>query len=244
MNSWRVRARLRLFGRRVTVPIARCVHFGGFRYGLGEPHPYETYVLRAQEGRGAEARAWLVEFLQHYRPGTLAEALGVQLDRNYDLWQFPWMRDRPPTNGWLPDPFQIPDIITHFSNEGVLWFRIEQEFFWLERALYSIRRYGYKPVNERGIIAWRFLRVDGSEAFLILDGNHRLSALAALGHETVELSYVSRDTVNERDAARWPQVKANVFTTADAIRVFHAYFDGNRNWRTTSTPAPLLERPA
>jgi hypothetical protein len=228
----------------VTVPIARCVHYGAFRYGHDEPHPYETYArLVSREQNRQAARTWLIEFLQHYRPRSFGEAIGAQLDGRHDLWCFPWVQRRPPNCGWFDDPLGYPDIITQFCAEGVLWFRIEQEFFWLERALYSIRRHGYQPGGVDGVIGWRFLRADGQEAYLVLDGNHRVSALSALGNETVELMYHPRDTVDERQVRHWPQVMAGYFSEVDARRVFNAYFDGNPRWRISDLAAPLLERP-
>lgn len=226
------------------MPIARCVHYGAFRYGHREPHPYESYarLLVCNRDRRS-ARAGLIEFLQHYRPRSFGEAIGVSLEGRHGLWHFPWLKHRPLDNGWFDDPLGYPDIITQFCPEGILWFRIEQEFFWLERAVYSIRRNGYKPGGIDGVMGWRFLRTDGTETFLVLDGNHRVSALAALGHETVELIYLPRDTVSEQQAACWPQVVAGVFSEADARCVFNAYFSGNPRWRTTDVAAPLLERP-
>lgn len=244
MTTWGFRTRLRCLGRRVTVPISRCVHYGAFRYGHGEPHPYETYTrLLVRDGNRAAAREWFVEFLRYYRPKTFGESIGADLAGTHGLWHFPWIRRRPAGNGWFEDPLGFPDIVTQFSAEGILWFRIEQEFFWLERAVYSIRRHGYKPGGVNGVIGWRYVRTDGTEAFLLLDGNHRVSALAALGIETVELVYLPRDTVYEKDVQRWPQVKNGYFLQDDAARVFQAYFLGNPRWKTTDTAAPLLERP-
>jgi hypothetical protein len=243
MMPWGYRLRLGLLGKRVTVPIARCVHYGAFRYGHAEPHPYEGYTRELARGNRCGARAWFVEFLQHYRPRTFGEAVGAELEGKHGLWHFPWLKHRPDDDGWWDDPLGFPDIVTQFCDEGILWFRIEQEFFWLERSFYSIRRNGYKPGRAAGVVGWRFVRTDGTETFLLLDGNHRVSALAALGHAAVELAYLPHHTVSERDLLRWPQVTAGTFSPKDAAAVFRAYFDGNRAWRTAAEPARLLERP-
>lgn len=244
MTTWGFRARLRCLGKRVTVPIARCVHYGAFRYGHDEPHPYETYTrLLVRDGNRPAARAWLVRFLQHYRPKTFGESIGASLQGSHGLWHFPWVRRRPAECGWFDDPLGFPDIVTQFCPDGILWFRIEQEFFWLERSVYSIRRRGYQPGGINGVIGWRFVRSDGSDTFLLLDGNHRVSALAALGFESVELMYLPGDTVYERDLLKWPQVRNGYFLEEDARRVFQAYFLGNLRWVTTEVAAPVLERP-
>ncbi|MES2696144.1 MAG: ParB/Srx family N-terminal domain-containing protein [Verrucomicrobiota bacterium] len=243
MISWRYRLRLRVLGRREVVPLAKCVHYGAFRYGRSEPHPYETYNRTLAQGNRREARAWFIDFLRHYRPADFGAALGVDLERKHGLWHYPWLKAQPADNGWFDDPVGYPDIVTQFCLEGILWFRIEQEFFWLERSFYSIRRNGYRPELGDPIVAWRLVRRDGETAFLILDGNHRISALAALGHETVEVNYLPSFSVREEVAARWPQVANGNYSENEARTVFNAYFEGNSRWRTTTQPAALLETP-
>ncbi len=244
MIPWRLRVALRLAGRRVTVPIANCVHYGAFRYGRGEAHPYETYARKAAEGDARGARAWLVEFLRYYRPRHFGAALGVELSREYPLWNYPWAHAAPAPGAWLAEPNDAPDILTFYAEAGILWFRIEQEFFWLESTLHSIRREGYRPRQSGGIVGRKLVRADGAEAFLILDGNHRLSALAALGHQSVELIYLPSSTVREADACRWRQVVRGAFSEPDARAVLRAYFEGNSRWRIADAPAPLIGQPA
>lgn len=140
------------------------------------------------------------------------------------------------------DPLEFPDIVTQFCEEGVPWFRIEQEFFWLERAIFSIRRHGYRE-QKPGIVARKLERADGAESFLILDGNHRLSALVALGSREVTLHYLPAATVREASCSDWRQVRAGRFTERDARSVLRAYFEGDPRWRTSLVPAPLLELP-
>lgn len=244
MTSWRQQVIGRLLARQATVPVNQCVHYGAFRYGRDEPHPYETFariLLRDHDRPGA--RAWFVDFLRHYRPRHLGEALGVKLGAEHGLWHYPWDKRLPADRGWFADPLGFPDIVTQYCEEGLLWFRIEQEFFWLERSIYSIRRFGYRPDPANPITVRRFVRADGSSAYLVLDGNHRLSALAQLGHTTVGVSYVPHTTVHEDRVAAWPQVRQGVFSEVDARKVFAAYFTGNPHVRTTETPAPLLECP-
>ncbi len=244
MMPLKMRVLFRFLGRRAVVPLAQCVHYGAFRYGRGEPHPYETYARKiVSEGDRGAARAWLVEFLRHYRPRNFGEALGVELGGKHGLWHYPWARRVPADDGWFVDPLGYPDIITQFCEEGIPWFRIEQEFFWLERAIFSIRRNGFLEDRYNGITARKLVQADGAEVFLVLDGNHRVSALAALGHDTVPLHYLPVATVRERAVQSWTQVRAGRYTEADARAVLRAYFIGNARWRTTDTPAPLLECP-
>jgi hypothetical protein len=230
-----------------TVPVADCVHYGAFRYGRGEFNPYENYAVALASGGPMDvAREQFVDFLRYYRPRHIGEALGVALSREYALWRFPWSLERPDPRtspaGWAEAPNDVPDILTHFSACGILRARIEEEFSWLERAFHSIREHGYRPDRFTGHIeAQKLVAADGRTMHLITDGNHRLSALAALGQTTVVVRYRRRMTVKERALLRWPQVLTGSYSPEDARLVFRAYFDGNRQPRTTDVPAPVLE---
>lgn len=235
--------------RHETVPIARCVHYGAFRYGCGAFNPYENYAKAfAAGGDVGEARARFIDFLQHYRPADFGAALGIALSRRHPLWSFPWAHppaEKPGVAGWFDAPEDVPDILTHFSPSGIPRARIEEEFAWLERALTSIRAQGYQPGRFTGHIeARKLVAADGGARYLITDGNHRLSALSALGQESVVIRYRWRMTAHEAGLTRWPQVAAGLFSPEDARRVFRAYFEGNERVRTTAVPAEVLEAAA
>lgn len=233
----------RWLAREETVPIADCVHYCGFRYGRGEYNPYETYLHMTVGPEGPDrARDRFYEFLQHYRPADFGAALGLHLNRRYPLWLYPWSRRAPARSGWQEDPDDFPDILTHFSPKGILRRRAEEELGWLNRALTSIRANGYQPAKFGSAIeARRFVRRDGRTAWLLHDGNHRVSALSALGVERVSVRYLPLATVREMDLPRWTQVKNGVYEADDAAKVFGVYFDGNLSPRTTDQSAPFLE---
>ncbi len=233
-NRWLKRAEV--------VPLSNCVHFCGFRYGMGEYNPYETYLHDITfTGDREAARRRFVDFLRYYRPKDLGEALGVDLERHYNLWCYPWTRRMPPS-GWHDDPASCPDILTNFSSRGVLLHRIEEEFGWLERSLDSICEHGYQPRKFGSqLCARKLVRADGECRYLLEDGNHRVAALSALGEQTVTVSMLPIKTVRETDLLRWPQVRRGSYSTADARSVLHAYFDGNQRVRTTEDPADILE---
>lgn len=229
--------------RTETVPVASCVHFCGFRYGRQEFNPYENYATALASGADVRvARERFVEFLRHYRPRNFGEALGLELERSHELWDFPWAPSRPAGAGWREAPDDVPDILTHFSAQGILRTRIDEEFSWLEQSLASIREHGYQPQRYDGDIeAWKLVATGGEARYLILDGNHRLSALAALGRHQVAVRFRWRMTVSEDRLPRWTRVAAGGYSAADARRVFRGYFTGNPRPRTTETPAPIIE---
>jgi hypothetical protein len=223
------------------VAIADCVHYCGFRYGRGEYNPYETYLLELAAGADVgKARARLIEFLRYYRPRHFGEALGCALSREYPLWSHPWRRALPPP-AWREQPDDCPDILTHFSARGIHSYRIDEEFVWLERAFARLERDGYRPESHGYVVGVELQVTHGSSAFLLIDGNHRVAALSALGQTRVRLRRSLRAAiVKESEVETWPQVRSRVYTTVDALTVFSAYRHGNRTPATTADAAPLL----
>jgi hypothetical protein len=224
------------------VPLAQCVHYGAFRYGRAEYNPYESYLVDlVRTGNKQAARERLADFLQHYRPQNFGEAIGVVLQQAHPLWQYPWNRGAPPP-AWVARASDCPDILTHFTAAGISRRRLEEEFGWLERALGSIREHGYQPRKFRSaVVARKLVRCDGATACLLVDGNHRVAALVALGERNVAICCPPWLVVREDQLPSWPLVRSGVYSPDDARAVFRAYFDGNHRLRTTAEPAPLQE---
>ena len=228
------------------VAIAECVHFCGFRYGRNEYHPYETYVRRLHRGEPLnEIRAEFVDFLEHYRPRHFGEALGIALSRNYPMWAYPWLRIRSfirpfLTRGWVRKPRRIPDIITHFSEAGIPGSLLASEYTWLEGAYQAISRSGYQPEKFGYPQAMALEKSDGARAYLILDGNHRISSLAALGYGRVRVQYVPGEMAVQAQARTWLGVRTGIYSEADAIRILESYFRAHTNYRTHEGPVPPI----
>jgi hypothetical protein len=235
-----------LFSRTIEVPIENCVHFCGFRYGHGDYNPYETYTTGLHSGENQDnLRRQFIDFLQHYRPRDMGQALGISLTRHYPLWLYPWKRFPKEkfslSNGWFGDPSQSPDILTHFSDRGILRWRIEEEWRWMERAYVFIKKEGYNPCWHRSYVTVRELRrKDKSGAFLLLDGNHRVSAMSALSFGNVLCKRLYFDIVHEEGIDSWFGVRKGYYTREDALSILGAYFTGNHNYRTDSIPAPII----
>ncbi len=245
INTWLQRFWSRWGIGETTVPLAHCVHYGAFRYGHAEYNPYQSYLADlVRDGDPAVARQRLLDFLQHYRPEHFGAAIGASLSRPYPLWLYPWSRATP-APAWVTREQDCPDILTHFLPAGIPRRRLEEEHAWLERALASIRTHGYQPKKFRSaILASKLERADGSVCYLLLDGNHRVAALAALGHDRVAVCCPPWLAVRENELSGWPQVRSGAYTPDDARRVLQAYFAGNHQLRTGELPAPLWEEPA
>ena len=244
---WRALRKLRQgassASRPLEVPINQCVHYCGFRHGVNEYNPYESYLSDLKDQVPLlVARRRFIDFLLYYRPHHLAEALGLaNLSQKYPLWKFPWERfDRKHwRKAWFPNPIDR-GILTRFCGQGILSLGIEAEFVRLESALLSISTNDYQPEVYKSYARVRQLRrLDGKCAYILLDGNHRVSAMSVLGYRTVEVTRSAAD-VWEQDCDRWPGVKRGLYSREDALKIFHAYFDGNHNYRTTTKPAKII----
>ncbi len=226
------------------VPIKNCVHYCGFKYGGQQYHPYETTIERfKREPENADAiKKQFIDFLKYYRPRYFNDAFDITLSKKYPLWTYPWHQHANHSygNNWVSDPDDINDIITHFSEEGIPSYKIDREFFWMTRALKQMAE-GYRPEQYSYIEAFKFERKDGHPAYLLLDGNHRVSALHALGETHVNILIKPASIVREHEVYKWPGVKNKTFTANDALALFNNYFDGRVCLKTSETPAQVLD---
>ncbi len=227
------------------VAIRDCVSFHAYHYHDGSVHPLQKYALGLVQG--AEVRALrkdYLNFLRYYRPTNAAQALGLpDLDASLPMWIWPWKRaldsEFVPRRAWRDSPAQCSDLLGSFSDEGILSFRIEEEWMWSERARQSLELYGYNP--SRGILRAHTLHAqDGREAHLLTDGNHRAAALCAQGVERVDILSEARYEIYESEVDNWPNVISGLYSRDAALQIFHRYLDGNDQTATTDVPAPVL----
>lgn len=229
-------------GRIRRIPIADCVHYCGFHYGRGHFNPYENYITGLARGVPVdELRAAFADFIRHYRPADLGQALGVVTERTVPLWHLPWKSWRKlfRPQGWCDSLDDVVDILTHFSGQGVLQSRIDEEYGWLEGAWRSISESGYQPEAHSYITVFE-LRSGSSKRYMVIDGNHRISALAALGVTDVLVFQPAWSGARRELAPFWPLVLSRHVGRRDALAIFDAYFDGNITPHRSQTSATIV----
>lgn len=231
----------------IEIPINQCVHYSGFRYGTSEYNPYQDYMVDLKKHVSIEiARQRFIEYLKYYRPYHMGEALGLNtLSKEYPLWKYPWQPFKPEQanalSGWFTRPEECLDVQSNFCELGILSSYIEHEFCWLEWILKSVEAYGYQPERYGCYIrVQQFYRSDGAKSYLVVDGNHRVSAMHTLGHKYIKVEYFPSKTVYETACDEWFGVKSGFYRCEDALQIFHAYFKGNTNYRTTTTAAKII----
>jgi len=225
------------------VPISCCRHYNGYRYGSGAFNPYENYIVGLHRGVDrALLRARFEDFLLHFRPRHFGELLQVPLSTRVPLWVYPWHASvaAGSTGGWLENADSVVDIITHFSEQGIQRSKIEGEYFWLERAYETIASQGYQPRRFSYIDVFE-LRDRDTRVFIVKDGNHRLSSLAAFGHARVVVHRDAREVFDLSAHQGWAQVVQGLYTPADALALTRAYFRGVDGFSRSATPAAILD---
>lgn len=237
----------RIIGRQnvniVTVPISQCRHYCAFKYGSGSFNPYENYIVGLHEDVPlVELRRRFEDFLIYFRPRNFGEVFGIELSRHIPLWVYPWQHSQnfDPQNGWLSDLDEVPDIITHFCEQGIKNSRIEEEYFWMERAYATISANGYQPYDNSFVEAFE-LDTGNERVYILTDGNHRVSALAALGHREVMIKVTRTIRWNGENHRQWPQVRLGTYSEQDASRLFNVYFVGVNGFRRANQPAKIIE---
>lgn len=127
---------------------------------------------------------------------------------------------RPKYSCW--SPYNNPDIVCHFSPGGVLASHINREFFWLERA-YTAMRSGYIPDRFGYITAFKLTSAKGTR-YVVLDGNHRISALHSIGKSRVLVNVIRTVPMSEILLPVWPGVLSRNFSIQDSSSILSRYF--------------------
>ena len=226
--------------KKITAPIESCRHYCGFRYGSKSFNPYENYIKGLHENEDEEILKRRFElFLARYRPTNFGEVLGVHLLKDYPLWCFPWGRNCRPGNGWVDSPEDVCDVMTHFCAKGIPKGLVQKEHFWHKRAYESIATSGYKP-QEFGYIQLLEIKVNADCVYIVTDGNHRISALAALGHKTVDAKIHLWRNVRVQHIEKFEQVVCGNMFQEDALRIIEAYRDGVERPFMSELPADIV----
>ncbi|MDC3278809.1 hypothetical protein OAU68_00760 [Litorivicinus sp.] len=100
-------------------------------------------------------------------------------------------------------------------------------------SLYNdVRDSGYKFFRKRAVIGGTFL-IDrsGNKRFVVLQGNHRMSVLSAIGYNNVLVYTMSgyQEYISESSIDRWSLVRERRCPQLKALRLFSAFFNGQGN---------------
>ena len=229
--------------QRLSVNIQDCVHFRGFRYGGFGNNIYEDYVVGLAENAPRNSlRETFTRRVLAYNGHDFASALNIPLTRDYSPWIYPWTLRSMSQKVTPPSAHDNPDIICHHSLQGVLASHINREFQWLERAFAAMKE-GYKP-EQRGYVC--LMRMKGREGtrYLVLDGNHRIAAMHALGIGEVMADVQTPILASIHLSRLWPGVLCGTYLHDDAVAIFQRYFDeANQELPEAATQQLIADEP-
>lgn len=206
----------------IRVPLELCRGFVHPGFGADAGNPLrDTAALYAETGDRMQARAFLNGFYESFQPRTLAEALfrenGPDLAPLTELPPFaqfqPWR---------LTTRISPKHLAMGSQNFGpVAPKKLDLEVRKLTSYVDSIRKRGYRPdLYARRPIQGYFLIHGGKYRFVVTNGMHRTSVLAALGEQTIEATFDPRRPrlVDSSQISLWPQVKSGFCPEPVAMR--------------------------
>jgi hypothetical protein len=236
LNQHRSAARWLLANVPIRLPLETCIGFMGFPFDQsGWHHLIETLKEYVRNPSLGYQDSSLYRFHAKYQPANMAEALllsGPAVRFRPALGVFPWggFRDdsdgaRFPAKDWGRSRFCGP------TPEHV----IQDEFARLCAVFESIRSAGYTPWRNSFIGGTFIRRRDGALRYIVLQGNHRMAAMAFLGYSSVLVRGLKgyRTVIDERDLTDWRCVCSGECSVEDARTYLNAYFtlDGHEQAR-------------
>jgi hypothetical protein len=224
------------------LPLAWCRghRAAAFACAPGAMHPYlETARALLADGGMAWAGSPLHRFHRHFRPRDAAELLGIEathpaLKAPPEAAFFPW--ETPPTPEALAR--RRADLEAENRSHGLALDaghgfhhfgpvsdeKGRLELTRLTRVLAAIRDEGFRLLpGPSGLCTARILCRGEDWRALVVNGQHRVAALAALGHDAAPMLPLP-GPVRREEAETWPGVRAGVFTPAQALAVFDRVF--------------------
>ncbi|GAB1408848.1 hypothetical protein MASR1M90_00020 [Desulfovibrionales bacterium] len=183
---------------------------------------YEDYIVGLVNNADLDfLRIQFIKRILGSRTKFLAETLDLKLKKQYYNWDYPWnFRSK---KNHIYSAYSNPDIVCHTSKEGVLISHINREFIWLEQALRQIKNFGYLP-DKYSYITVLKLKYYDNRSYIVLDGNHRISALSALGYKRCKVRIFNKFFLNFRYRFLWITLLNQKYSIGDAEKVFLRYF--------------------
>lgn len=219
----------------------------GFRACHDSDSPFIQTIRAYLDGTcHTYAGSELEAFYATYRPANAAAYLQIDNPLNPRLRTLPAMAAPWPWAATTPDRHHelVKQVLATEGQQGgrklgaadghphfgpVTPARGELEFSRLVEATASIQRHGFE-VDRTGadnITAYTLLQ--GNEyRFQVVQGHHRMAALAALEYEraTIQLRVAPHWIVRSTDATWWPLVQDGWLDTRQALAIFERIFQG------------------
>lgn len=228
----------------INISFSRCRGFGLKPSKLDHPEQpllQTAHQLYEDPDRPATSTA-LDAYYGTFRPASAADVLGLPQDHPLS-WHhplgavFPWNAQTP----WEQEAALWDGILGYYAQHNCAHWRIgdghtqfgpvslrklELEIWRITRLFESIREEGYDKKNHPPILG--AILVDdrtGDWVCDIKDGLHRIAACHVMGWRSLPVRIIGETTVRS-EYRQWPGVHYGLFTPAEALQIFDAYFEG------------------
>jgi hypothetical protein len=211
-----------------------------FGCGFGESgwhHLRRTLQEIDRDPHVAPQATSLWRFLKHFTPGSISDLAGVRGEEPLPLFVYPWGAFNTAAGAAAKNPWT-----SRFCGPSTDEF-IAEEFHRTVQLYQALRETGYRPYRyPNSFIGGTWLMAnDGRRRFVVMQGNHRMAALAHLGAQVVAVRSIHQalPAVHESDLPRWPLVASGRCSPTHAREVFEFFFRHN-GWHVAGLlpPAP------
>jgi len=168
----------------------------------------------------------LYRYHSKFKPKNTNAALGIkeELD-NLPLFQYPWGAFRLNYKG---DKNQFISRFCGPSADEM----VADEFHSTIALYMDIKNNGYKLIRKKSIIGGTFLvKENGEKKFVVLQGNHRMSILSALGYKNILVNTMAgyQEYIREESLKNWVNVDEGCCSSIISREIFHAFFNSKNN---------------
>jgi hypothetical protein len=232
------------YHEKILVDIKDCTSINGFAFGEGWHFLVETLNQYRNNKNIRYDETALAKYYEYYQPQNLLEALFGEDASDNDLLSLKKFRD--PQNA--PMPWTPMNLINkkfknnqgdygpkdRFSNYGIQ--RMER----LIKIHNNINENGFNEEEYSDVgdhIKGIMLKNSNEYRFLVVNGNHRIAALSALGYQKVMVRSCKKfpAIIDVENIKNWPCVKKGIYSETTAEKIFMHYFEQNgldkaKNW--------------
>lgn len=239
----------------VDIPLNRCRSLGplAFRCVPGSGHPLIAAIELYLANKANSGHISLISFYQRWTPRSAAEILGLSnSDASSELrtippygCALPWVNATPPEYARFTQQVHRRENLSWGLDagvdEGTILFgpmshrKAQVETMRLMSVTNSLIKMGDLSGKQGHGYISGYLLISGNDWVIsIIHGQHRIAALAAIGHtSTTLLLGTGRDpwpqfAVRRNEAAFWPNVKNGIFNVKQALEIFDRIFEGKQ----------------
>lgn len=217
------------------IPLTHCIDDSGFSYGEHGWHPWIELGKELQEQPNIQYhQSFLYTFYRKYRPRNRQQQWLDNTESRFYPLSAGW-----PNYPWFIQKDNVRIVPKHLINERIRERKGNQHFgpntdrFGMEeldriKAAIKIMERGYHPeIFPDGYITGYILKDGQDYRFLVVEGKHRLPALALQGYKKIRVKFDKNplypQVVDIKDIYDWHLVRKGLYTIDVAKRVFDRF---------------------